>query len=78
MRTKYEKKVEHLKRKYLDDKETEQDRVPEEIEEFGGVVVFNKEKFENIKIDEIEIVKYGDVETSKDEEAVLRLHQRWQ
>ena len=78
LRTKYEKKVEHLKRKYMDDKETELDRVPEEIEEFGGVVVFNKEKFENIKIDEIEIVKYGDVETSKDEEAVLRLHQRWQ
>ena len=74
LRTKYEKKIEHLKRKYMDDKETELDKVPEEIEEFGGVVVFNKEKFENIKIEEIEIVKYGDVETSKDEEAVLRLH----
>ena len=48
---KYDKKINHLKTKYMEDKEAEIDVVPEEIQEFGGAAVFDREKFDEIKIE---------------------------
>ena len=62
LRTKYDKKINHLRTKYQKDREGEIDMIPEEIEEFGGAAVFNKERFDRIEIEEIQVVKYGDEE----------------
>ena len=74
LNTKYEKKINHLKMKYMEDKQAEMDVVPDEMKEFGGAAVFDREKFDEIEADEIKVVKYGDVETTQDEDAVLKLH----
>ena len=74
MNEKYGNKITHLKRKYENDKTKELDRVPEEMELYGDIAVFSEEKFEKVKVTEIEVVKYGDVELDGDEEAAMRLH----
>ena len=74
MNEKYDNKITHLKRKYENDKTKELDRVPEEMELYGDIAVFSEEKFEKVKVTEIEVVKYGDVELDGDEEAAMRLH----
>ena len=71
---KYEKKIEHLRMKFEMKKDDELDDVPEEMKDFIGLAVFDKEKFENLKTREIEIVKYGEVELDDDEKAAMRLH----
>ena len=74
LRQKYDKKLTHLKEKYMDDKERRMDIIPEELEEFRDLAIFNKEKFDNIETEVPTVVKYGEVELSEDEEAVLRMH----
>ena len=74
LKYKYDKKFEHLKDKYRDDKEKRIDMVPEELTEFRDIAVFNKEKFDSMEIQVPEIVKYGEVEMNDDEEAVMRMH----
>ena len=71
---KYESKIEHLRRKYEVDKEKEIDKVPQEMKGFEQLAIFDKDKFEEIRETEIEIVKYGKVEIDEDEEAALKLH----
>ena len=71
---KYDKKITHLRQKYEKDDEKELDKIPEEMEGFEGLTIFSKEGFENIVTKEIEVVRYGDVEIDKDEEAALKLH----
>ena len=39
-----------------------------------GLSVFKEEKYEEIEKTEIEVVRYGDVELDKDEEAAMKLH----
>ena len=36
--------------------------------EYGGLAIYSKEEFEGLKTKKVEIVKFGDVETSEDEE----------
>ena len=71
---KYEKKIEHLRKKFEMRKDEELDEVPEELKDFSGLAVFDNEKFENLKTKEIEVVKYGDIELDKDEIAAMKLH----
>ena len=71
---KYDKKITHLRQKYEKDDEKELDKIPEEMEGLEGLTIFSKEGFENIVTKEIEVVRYGDVEIDKDEEAALKLH----
>ena len=74
LKLKYENKIEHLKGKYMDDKEKRMDMVPEEMRDFRDLAVFNKEKFDGMKVVVQEIVKYGEVDLNEDEEAVMRMH----
>ena len=71
---KYDKKIEHLRRKYEVDKEKEMGRVPDEMEDYGGVSVFDDEQFRRIETAEIPAVKYGKVELDEEEEEAMKLH----
>ena len=55
LRQKYNQKFNHLRDKYKDDKEKRMDVVPEEMEEFRNLSVFNKERFERMKMEIPEI-----------------------
>ena len=76
LKEKYDRKVEHLRMKYDNDKEQEMDKVPHELDGEGveGLSVFNKERFEEIERTEIKAVTYGDIEIDEDEEKALKLH----
>ena len=74
LKEKYDRKISHLRKKYETDREKEMDRVPTEMEGFESLAVFDKDKFEEILVEEIEVVKYGEVELDEDEKAALRLH----
>ena len=74
MNDKYDKKVAHLRRKFENDKEREMDKVPEEMEKYGDIAIFDEEKFDKIKVAQIQAVKYGEVELDGDEEAAMKLH----
>ena len=71
---KYDKKIEHLRNKYQVDKDKEVDRVPTEMEEYAEISVFSEERFEGIEMEEIKVVKYGDVEMDDDEIEAMKLH----
>ena len=71
---KYDRKIEHLRSKYQVDKDKEKDRVPPDMEEYTELAVFNQEKFDRIETEEIEIVKFGDVELDEDEIEAMKLH----
>ena len=74
LREKYERKIEHLKMKYERNKDKEKDRLPADMIEFEGIAVMDQENFDNIERKEIEVVKYGEVELDKEEEAAMKLH----
>ena len=44
LRQKYDRKLKHLKDKYMDDREERMDKVPEEMEEFRELAVFNNSR----------------------------------
>ena len=60
--------------KYERDKDKEKDRLPLEMTGFEGLTVLDQERYEKIEKKMIEVVKYGDVELERDEEAAMRLH----
>ena len=74
LKHKYDKKLKHLKEKYMDDKEKKMDVIPEELDGFRDLAIFSKEKFDSIETEVPTVVKYGEVELNEDEEAVLRMH----
>ena len=74
LKTKYDKKIEHLKWKYKEDREKQLDVVPRELEEYRNLAVFDQTRFNDLEVENIEVVKYGDVKTSEDEDSILRLH----
>ena len=71
---KYEKKITHLRKKYEKDREKEMEEVPEGLEGFESLSVFNKEKFDAVKKAEITAVKYGKIEIDEEEAEALKLH----
>ena len=73
---KYDRKIEHLRKKFEVDKEKDLDKISEEMrgEGFEELSVFCRDKFEKVKKTEISVVKYGDIEIDSDEEAALKLH----
>ena len=60
--------------KFGNDDEKEIDKIPDEMENFRGMIVLNKERFEKLEVKEPEVVKYGDVELDDEEKAAMRLH----
>ena len=74
---KYKKKMTHLRNKYRQEGEKEKIEIPEGMEEFSELSVFNKEEFEKIETTESEVKTIGEIPLSKDEKAVLKLHTKF-
>ena len=77
MTKKFKKKVEHIKSKYSTDKNQEEFNPPDDLKEFSETIVFDKNKFENLKYDSYEVKTIGDVELSRQEISVLKLHPKF-
>ena len=74
LREKYDRKIKHLRDKFDQDKETQLDKVPDEMMDFSGIAVFDRKKFDGIEVEERKIVKYGEVETSEEEDMILKMY----
>ena len=74
----HKEKVQHLKRKFREEESEKLDKVPENLNDYKELSIFNKEKFENIEVreDEILVISEG-IELSEDEKALLRLHTKF-
>ena len=57
---KYEKKIQHLRNKYRDEEEEKMDRVPDVLMEFESLSIFDRGKFEDIRIEEDEVLCISD------------------
>ena len=75
MNEKYNKKIEHLRQKFRE-KEDEPE-VPEDLEEYSDLSVFNSKKFNEIKPISYDVKVIGNVEISEEEEQVLKIHPKF-
>ena len=73
-REKYDQKFDHLKFKYREDEADKIDKIPEEMQEFISLSIFDREKFDMIEIQSYETTCLGDLDLSNSERSVLRLH----
>ena len=74
---KYKNKIKHLKDKYRTKDEEEEKRVPEDLKEYSDLSVYNKEKFDEIEVEEGEVKVIGDVVLTEEEKTVLKLHTKF-
>ena len=75
---KYNKKIQHLREKHKNDgNNDEEDDVPEDLEEYADLSVFNKRKYENIETRSYDVKVIGEVTISDEEEQVLKLHPKF-
>ena len=68
---KYRSKVEHIENNYRDTQE-EDLAAPESMKDFSHLSVFIEEKFDEIRMDKMEIPRIGEIQLSTEEEAILR------
>ena len=74
---KYKKKMEHIRRKYRKENNTEEEKSPEDLREYEDLTIFDKNKYENLQMESYEVVVIGHVELSKAEKLVLQLHPKF-
>jgi hypothetical protein len=73
----YKNKIDHLSRKFERKRNEENRRLPEDMKEYSLAMVFDKGKYEAMKIDQIDVTVIGQVDLSEDEKALLRLHPKF-
>ena len=77
-REEYRKKLEHLRRKGEEKKKEDQNKIPESMEGFEELRVFDKETFEEIQINEEEVLCVSkDITLNEDEREILKLHPKF-
>ena len=76
-RTKYEEKINHLKRKYKESKEEKERRLPPDMEDLRELSIFDKERYNNIEVESYEVKVIGDVQLEENEKKVLKLHPKF-
>ena len=74
---KYEKKLKHLRDKYIEDDEVKLSRIPPGLEEFKEAKIFSKEEFESIDIQEYEVKIVGDIDLPANQKKALKLHPKF-
>ena len=66
--------MQHLKKKYREEKEEKDDDIPESMGEYRDLSIFNRDRFDEIKDVEFELRLVGDVSVSESEAKVMKLH----
>ena len=74
---KYKNKLEHLLRKYREDEDSRMDKVPENLQEFSNLSVFDKNKFSKVTAVTYDARVVGEVEVDEDEKAILRMNPKF-
>ena len=77
LREKYKQKLEHLRQKREKEKDDEENEVPEDMEEYASLSIFQEKKFKEIETTEYDIKTLGEISLSEEERAVLRLHTKF-
>ena len=77
LRKKYLDKIAHLRRKFEKKRTELLENKPKKYHGFEDAKVFDKEKFEGIKVNEIKVSQVGDINLSDEEKSVLRLHPKF-
>ena len=77
LREKYKQKLEHLRQKREKEKDDEENEVPEDMEEYASLSIFQDKKFKEIETTEYDIKTLGEISLSEEERAVLRLHTKF-
>jgi hypothetical protein len=73
----YELKLEHLKIKYRQTEDEKIRRIPEGLEEYDCLSVFDPAKFDEIEVQNYEIETIGKVDLNDNEKKVLQLHPKF-
>ena len=73
---KFKEKTAHIRKKYSRNTQ-EENEVPEDLQEYTNLKIFNKEEYENIQPDSYEIKVIGEVELTEEEKSVLTLHPKF-
>jgi hypothetical protein len=74
LREEYKSKIDHLRKKF---EKVRKDEIPTDVIDYSSADVFDEEKYNNIKVEEISVTVIGQVELSDEERAVLRLHPKF-
>ena len=77
LKRKYEKKVDHLRSKYRQEKADKDDEIPIELGEYYSLSIFDRNKFDDIIVSEYEIECLGDLELHDNEKKVMKLHTKF-
>ena len=79
-RTKFKKKMSHLKKKFKykqEENDKKHEDVPIDIQEFSNCIVFDKKKFDDLTVETYEVKRIGNVDLMPDEETLLKLHPKF-
>ena len=77
LKRKYDKKVDHLRSKYRQEKADKEDEIPIELGEYFNLSIFYRNKFDDIKVSEYEIECLGDLELHENEKKLMKLHTKF-
>ena len=76
-RDKYDKKLEHLKFKYREDEQEKMDKIPDEMQEYVSLSIFDREKYDRLEIRSYEVTCVGDLNLSNEEKTILTMHSKF-
>ena len=74
---KYKNKLSHLLKKYREDSELKLDKVPDGLEIYENLSIFDKAKFDDIIVTEYDVAVVGDITLSEDEKSILRINPKF-
>ena len=77
MKRKYEKKVEHLRRRHRQAEADKDDEVPAEIGEYSSLSIFSAAKFEKVETVEYETKCLGELKLHDNEKKLMKLHTKF-
>ena len=69
------KKIRHLIRLRVEERERKLEDCPTELKSYKNAIVYNKERFDKLCKENIDIKQIGDVDLSLEEKEILKLHQ---
>ena len=74
---KYNNKIEHLRKKQKVVENEDEPGIPEHLEEYADLSVFNRKEFEKVETKEYDVQTVGDIILNDDEKQVLKLHTKF-
>ena len=73
----YTSKLRNLKFKYREDAQEKLDKIPEEMQEYLNLSIFDREKFDKLEIQSYEVTCVGEMQLSNEVKSVLMMHPKF-